>query len=103
MRGRAGGAGRPGDAGGFGARGPRDRGRPASGLPSGAHTRTPSGPVREDGRFCFQDKGSLLRSHKSRQDPLFQQALWANRRNAAEFSKWPWEPEAVGATKREGE
>lgn len=62
MRGQAGrgeGAGKPGA--GWGQRwGPRDPGGPAPRFPSGAHhparIRTPSGPVREDGRFCFRIK-----------------------------------------------
>lgn len=83
--------GAPGRGAGQGAgtapRCPRDPGRPRASPPVGAaHTHT-LGPSAGRGRwpFLLQYKGSLLRSHKSRQDPLLQQALGANRRNPAEF------------------
>lgn len=68
---------------------PETLGASAPRLPSGARTRTPSCPSAGRWPFLLQYKGSLLRSHKSRQDPLFQQALWANRRKSAEFPNGP--------------
>ena len=64
--------------------GPPGTSPPVGGAHAGAHTHTIR-PGAGRWPFLLQDKGSLLRSHKSRQDPLFQQALWANRRNSAEF------------------
>lgn len=89
----AGRAGRVGVGVGRGRRAVRgcspDPGRPRAGLASGARTRTPSCTSAGRWPFLLQYKGSLLRSHKSRQEPLFQQALWANRRNSAEFPNGP--------------
>lgn len=48
-------------------------GAPSPRLPSGARTRSLSCSNAGRWPFPLQYKGSLLRSHKSRQDPLFQQ------------------------------
>lgn len=64
--GSGGGAGRCGAT-------PETLGAPSPRLPAVARTRTLSCPSAGRWPFLLQYKGSLLRSHKSRQDPLFQQ------------------------------
>lgn len=82
-------AGRTGGWGRSGAGRPQRPGRPRASPPvGGAHTHT---LLPKCGKMAVSAsyKGSLLRAHKSGQDPLFQQAPWTNRRNSAEFSNGP--------------
>lgn len=68
---------------------PETLGAPSPRLPAVARTRTLSCPSAGRWPFLLQYKGSLLRSHKSRRDPRFQQALRAPRKEPSCLSKWP--------------